>query len=1298
MKQQLPVMAERTRNKTQLYNRQKSSDFNSNRARNLLRNSILQGSSPDPNQRLKIINKQQQHNLFGIDSLDDILSLNEQDQLSQIKYTQISARPTDIILSDSHQNYNNNNVCTSEDTAITNRNYNNNQQNLGSTYYTQNSHVQKEQQQQNVYNRSGNKNRMVDFQKFKKITHFYKKSELVEKNQQPLFIDQHAANQSQIYINSQPQLDSDSTVVLQEQKEHNKIIAQRDRLIYQEYDEETFRTQKTFTKSQDRLSQATVNLPVLNSRQQDRLNKSFNQTQPNKFGFKNKLSSQNIDNSMNKSYFTAIQQKSRNLSNSQNLQNSLDEGISNSFATQSLLKNQQNVQNRTQYLSRKARQKHYSEDQRGNSKLSSKSQSQLSKYYQTRTQHFYNVSGNQEDSSPVQTYPFNKSLITYKINEKLNDPVGFEKKLDFAMKMEEVITTGKHKVEDRLDRFDADFRGKVGMLDSVLKTYMKDAKYEFLIKPSPYHTREEIQKYVVAGAKKEEKGKMIFTMKNMSDFDIIHVNKLSHFTDHQGNFLTKTGHKIDDFSISTPGGQESTKNYINQAKTEIKAAKIDKLQQEKQYKKNNDYSAIIQKKIDNASKRRSTFNLGNKSVSDQVSMFSQKLQQFSNPMNSQLSPEKLSMFNQSLIASPGRQKLQKSPVIVKQLHTKNEFENTDDNNIVRDEEDERDTHNQRTQNSKEEALVEFIKKCESGLQLPFSLMNCIKQRSVSKPKLLIDFRVSEPAAKGLAQAIQILQEKINIVELVKIDVSDQGLGEVLAAIKLNPFVQKLILTGLEIGKNSANALINILKVMDERQIGKNSVQLQGQGNSSIVPEIALKNFYEIEELVLSGIKIPKLDSIVKLVQFSDCLQSLDLSYDQIKQNDLDSLCMKLPSSHLKHLNLSFNHLSEFSLRLLSEYIRFSWSLIDIDLSFTGIDSYQTRIIELTQSCSESQSLQSIHLSGIVIQEDTMRQMREIFGINQSDINRRVAVDNPLEIDSTDLELFTENQKIRGTQERYESPSKKREVQVQSKLGMNSKHAQVNERLIFSRILGHPEIANSQSWQECENCWICNKFNYCLFFYQKDSQLNNQTLDSVILKTNCNSTQEIQLNNVESFLRKIGSTALDISNNWYQSLFDKTKITRPHVVLDIRDKSHESLQKAQWYVAAEFIEPKVVYTIQVEEEQFKFQVPERSNQLQVTLNQSSISQAKLQNSIIEMQSVDVKKLTKEDLQIMEQRKLSAFYKTNEILSEQGNQQNSRSPDASPASSKFKMTFVKDIAYQSEKQKTVMECRNINSLSF
>jgi len=47
-------------------------------------------------------------------------------------------------------------------------------------------------------------------------------------------------------------------------------------------------------------------------------------------------------------------------------------------------------------------------------------------------------------------------------------------------------------------------------MDITLNSYMKEAKYEFLIKPSPYHTRDEIQKYIDVGAK-SDKGKRIFS-------------------------------------------------------------------------------------------------------------------------------------------------------------------------------------------------------------------------------------------------------------------------------------------------------------------------------------------------------------------------------------------------------------------------------------------------------------------------------------------------------------------------------------------------------------------------------------------------------------------------------------------------------------------------------------------------------------------------------------------------------------------------------------------------------------------
>lgn len=161
----------------------------------------------------------------------------------------------------------------------------------------------------------------------------------------------------------------------------------------------------------------------------------------------------------------------------------------------------------------------------------------------------YKAYGDNSPHKPEAIYPYNKSLITFKINQNLLDEKGFGNKLDTVLKMDECKTNGKHKIEDRVDTFEADFRSKVGMIDSVFNNLMNEAKEEFLVKPSPYHTREEIRKYIDMGAKRE-KGRKIFIHKNTSDFDVIHVHRYSHFTDHTGNYLTKTGHKIDDFSLS----------------------------------------------------------------------------------------------------------------------------------------------------------------------------------------------------------------------------------------------------------------------------------------------------------------------------------------------------------------------------------------------------------------------------------------------------------------------------------------------------------------------------------------------------------------------------------------------------------------------------------------------------------------------------------------------------------------------------------------------------------------------------
>mmetsp|Transcript_17491 Transcript_17491/g.16714 ORF Transcript_17491/g.16714 Transcript_17491/m.16714 type:complete len:210 (+) Transcript_17491:762-1391(+) len=145
------------------------------------------------------------------------------------------------------------------------------------------------------------------------------------------------------------------------------------------------------------------------------------------------------------------------------------------------------------------------------------------------------------------TYPYNKSLISYEINKNLLDLDGFNKKLDLVFKQRPVLIN-THKIGEVVTKFDADYRGKLGMLDSVLGGLMNETKQEFLVKPSPYHTKKEIQNYIDKHAKKE-KGKKIYNQGNHSDFQVIHIHKIPHFTDHIGNFLTKTGHKIDDFSL-----------------------------------------------------------------------------------------------------------------------------------------------------------------------------------------------------------------------------------------------------------------------------------------------------------------------------------------------------------------------------------------------------------------------------------------------------------------------------------------------------------------------------------------------------------------------------------------------------------------------------------------------------------------------------------------------------------------------------------------------------------------------------
>ena len=108
-------------------------------------------------------------------------------------------------------------------------------------------------------------------------------------------------------------------------------------------------------------------------------------------------------------------------------------------------------------------------------------------------------------------------------------------------------------------------------------------------------------------------------------------------------------------------------------------------------------------------------------------------------------------------------------------------------------------------------------------------------------------------------------------------------------------------------------------------------------------------------------------------------------------------------------------------------MKYSWSLTDLDLSFIGkfkpID-----YLGLINTLKISNTMQALHLSGAELNEETTQEIRQILGITQKEVRRRAdELKDPKSV---------------------QSPTSKNKVRFD---------IQVNERLVYSRILGHPEI-------------------------------------------------------------------------------------------------------------------------------------------------------------------------------------------------------------------------------------------------
>jgi hypothetical protein len=104
----------------------------------------------------------------------------------------------------------------------------------------------------------------------------------------------------------------------------------------------------------------------------------------------------------------------------------------------------------------------------------------------------------------------------------------------------------------------------------------------------------------------------------------------------------------------------------------------------------------------------------------------------------------------------------------------------------------------------------------------------------------------------------------------------------------------------------------------------------------------------LEEITFESLKLVKIDLLTPIISDSFNLKSLNLASNRFNKDALDPICAAIMMSpSLKYLDLSFNFMSLFAIKILSETFKSTMSLIDVKLNHikvVGDNAEATKLI------------------------------------------------------------------------------------------------------------------------------------------------------------------------------------------------------------------------------------------------------------------------------------------------------------------------------------------------------------------
>jgi hypothetical protein len=376
--------------------------------------------------------------------------------------------------------------------------------------------------------------------------------------------------------------------------------------------------------------------------------------------------------------------------------------------------------------------------------------------------------------------------------------------------------------------------------------------------------------------------------------------------------------------------------------------------------------------------------------------------------------------------------------------------------------------------------AQFTKQCIDGNLPPLPVLAHVKGHTL----VLNRYALSEVVTKGLSKAIPHLSQ-LQVLHLDENGLTDASGAMIVHAVAQQGNIHSFFYTRNAIG----NRFIEAFEALSEdcliKELSFRGCRVLGGVTMRVVK--CLPVLKTLSKLNLAELSLPDdvSTAIGKYLRYAT-LRSLDISWNSLSVTSaMTILSGMMHNSHLRFLDLSWNKLTDphfVVANALMKVLRTHSQLLHLELTFTNF--VDEELVVVLQGLAKSTSVLALHLStGLDCNSNT--QYCRLIGADVAQLTKSESADSaqcpfigiqerpPREEGTQMVNLRQRDQKgVLKLKHRDDLVNIHTSTHFRKpKLGSEAK------TLLFTRVLGHPRIKDSETWLYTQHCWVCEGWSF-----------------------------------------------------------------------------------------------------------------------------------------------------------------------------------------------------------------------------